>query len=254
MAWRLWGEGRPVVLFHGASGSWTHWLRIIEPLATRFRLLVPDMPGFGDSDVPPGPQTAEALADAMTAGLEALLPASPPVDMVGFSFGGIVAGLVAARMGHRVRTLALLGAGGLDLPPMTPPALAQLERGMTPADVERVHRENLAMLMIANRARIDDLAVHLQMENVRKARFRIGRIPESEVLLRAMPDIRARLTSIVGEHDAFVWWRLAEYRAVLESFQPDLDFRIIRGAGHWTPYEAPEAVAEALVEMLRPPR
>jgi hypothetical protein len=45
--------------------------------------------------------------------------------------------------------------------------------------------------MLADRARIDDLAVHLQTENLRRARFRSGGIPESEALLEALPAMLA---------------------------------------------------------------
>ncbi|HXA97799.1 MAG TPA: alpha/beta hydrolase, partial [Candidatus Dormibacteraeota bacterium] len=33
MVWRSWGAGPPLVLLHGASGSWTHWIRNVLPLA-----------------------------------------------------------------------------------------------------------------------------------------------------------------------------------------------------------------------------
>ncbi len=249
MVWRVWGDGRPVVLLHGASGSWTHWIRNVQPLAEHFRVLAPDMPGFGDSDMPAEPHTAESLADVVASGLDILVPAPTDLDMAGFSFGGIIAGLVAARLGRRIGTLALLGAGGLALPPMRPPALLQIEPDMTLADVERVHRANLMTLMIGDPRRVDDLAVFLQMKNLRETRFRSGRIPESDALRRALPAIQSRLTSILGGRDAFMASRLDAYRHMLESFQPDLDFRVIAGAGHWTPYEAPEEVNAALVEM-----
>src|SRR5690606_94454 len=45
LVWRLWGNGPPLVLLHGAFGSWTHWLRNIPALAARFRVIAPDMPG-----------------------------------------------------------------------------------------------------------------------------------------------------------------------------------------------------------------
>src|SRR5262249_18899096 len=61
--WGLGGAGPPVVLLHGGSGSWTHWARNIMPLARHFTVWVPDLPGFGDSGLPPGVETAEALAD-----------------------------------------------------------------------------------------------------------------------------------------------------------------------------------------------
>ena len=37
---------------------------------------------------------------------------------------------------------------------------------------------------------------------------------------------------------------------MLRRFQPDLDFRIVAGAGHWVPYEAPDQVNAMLIEML----
>src|SRR2546425_8694768 len=108
MVWRIWGEGPPLVLLHGASGSWTHWIRNVVPLAARFRVLVPDMPGFGDSDAPPEPHTADGLSDLVASGLDAVLPPPAELDLAGFSFGGTIAGLVAARPTRRIRTLVLL--------------------------------------------------------------------------------------------------------------------------------------------------
>src|SRR5713101_3188730 len=131
MVWRIWGEGPPLVLLHGASGSWTHWIRNVLPLAARFRVLVPDMPGYGDSDAPREPHTADGLADLVASGVDALLPpTSPPLDLAGFSFGGIIAGLVAARLTLRVRTLVLLGTGGLALGPTPTRPLLRIRPGM----------------------------------------------------------------------------------------------------------------------------
>src|SRR5207249_8442783 len=76
MVWRTWGQGPPLVLLHGARGSWTHWLRNIPALAERFSVIVPDMPGFGDSGAPPKPHTVEALAAAMVRGLGAVTSAA----------------------------------------------------------------------------------------------------------------------------------------------------------------------------------
>src|SRR2546427_12025279 len=101
MAWRIWGEGPPLVLLHGASGSWTHWIRNVLPLAARFRVLVPDLPGYGDSDAPREPNTAHGLADLLASGADALLSAPTSLDLSRFSRGGISAGLVAARLRRR---------------------------------------------------------------------------------------------------------------------------------------------------------
>src|SRR4051812_13548319 len=107
MAWRRWGAGPALALVHGASGSWTHWVRNIPALAERFTVLAPDLPGFGDSDDLPEPHTAERLADAVTAGLERLVPAPAEIRLAAFSFGTIVTGLVAGRLGERVAAVVL---------------------------------------------------------------------------------------------------------------------------------------------------
>ncbi len=55
MMWHVWGEdsGKPILLlFHGGSGSWIHWIRNVQPLARQFTVYAADLPGLGDSDPP----------------------------------------------------------------------------------------------------------------------------------------------------------------------------------------------------------
>lgn len=250
MVWRIWGDGRPLVLLHGASGSWTHWIRNILPLARHFRVLVPDLPGFGDSDMPPEPHTAEMLAGLVAFGLNVLVSPSAKIEMAGFSFGGIIGGLVAAQLGCRVRTIVLLGSGGLALARAAMPRLRRVDSTMNADEIRFTHRENLRLLMIAKPEAVDDLAVYLQMENVRRARFKSGSIPSSDVLLQALPAIRARITGIWGGDDAFATSHMEDRRQVLAAVQQDLDFRVINGAGHWVVYEATDEVNAALLDML----
>jgi pimeloyl-ACP methyl ester carboxylesterase len=61
VAYREHGEGPPLVLIHGLMTSGYSFRYLIEPLAPRFRLIVPDLVGCGDSDKPDLPYTAEAL-------------------------------------------------------------------------------------------------------------------------------------------------------------------------------------------------
>src|SRR5262245_48383414 len=76
MVWRVWGAGEPLVLFHGGSGSWTHWIRTIPELSRHYELWVPDIPGLGDSAMPPEPRTPASIADVVVAGLGELFPAN----------------------------------------------------------------------------------------------------------------------------------------------------------------------------------
>jgi 2-hydroxy-6-oxonona-2,4-dienedioate hydrolase len=250
MVWRAWGAGPPLVLLHGASGSWTHWIRNVLPLAGHHRVLAPDVPGYGESDAPPEPHTADGLAELVADGIDRMLPPPAAFDLAGFSFGAIVGGLVAAQLGARVRTLVLLGPGGLGLPPAPPRALLRIEPEMGPEAIRHVYRENLRMVMLARPESADELAVTLQIDNVRRARFKSGTIPVSDVLFQALPAIRARLAGIWGGRDAFTGHHLDESRRVLAAADPRFAMRVIEPAGHWVNYEAAEQVNALLVELL----
>src|SRR5260221_14635160 len=113
MVWRVWGEGEPLVLFHGGFGSWTHWFRNIPALSRRYRLIVASLPGLGESDEAPRPHTPEGLAAIAADGLARILAPGERFHLAGFSFGGLIGGHVAAMLGESCRSLTLVGAGGL---------------------------------------------------------------------------------------------------------------------------------------------
>jgi len=48
IVWRCWGEGTPLVLLHGGTGSWLHWIRNVEALSCDMMVVVPDLPGSGE--------------------------------------------------------------------------------------------------------------------------------------------------------------------------------------------------------------
>ena len=138
--WHSWGQGAPLVLMHGGSGSWMHWLRNVEPLAAAGRrVLVPDLPGFGDSASPPNGQDADVLVEPIVRGLEALIG---PVacDVVGFSFGGQVAGFMADQFPQRVCRLVIVGAPGMGLYQRGRIVLKGWRRLSSPAARDAVHR------------------------------------------------------------------------------------------------------------------
>jgi len=250
MQWRLWGEGPPVVLVHGGHGSWTHWIRSVLPLSASFSVLVPDLPGYGASDAPAGEIDADRLADIVCGGLDEILGKRARVAFAGFSFGGVMAGHVAAAMPERVRRLVLLGAGGLDLPRPPPPQLAKWQAAATEEGRRDAHRANLAAVMIADPGRIDDLAVFLQAENTGRARLRSRSISLTDALRRKLESTPLRLGGIWGERDPMTGAYIGTRRELLRSLDPDCPFEVIPGAGHWVQYEAPGTVNALLLDWL----
>jgi 2-hydroxy-6-oxonona-2,4-dienedioate hydrolase len=251
MVWRVWGAGEPLVLFHGGSGSWTHWIRNIPELSRHFELWVADIPGLGDSAMPPKPWVPATIADVVVAGLKEQFPVSARLRLAGFSFGGQIAGLTAARMGDRIRSLTLIGVAALGLRADPREPFAKVRVGMSAAEIAAVYRQNLAVLMFADLANIDALAIHLQAENIKRARFRSRPFAPTDNLARALADVSAPLNTIWGTRDIIARPSLDARLDILRRHHPELEVRLIEGAGHWVAYEAADRFNAAMLELLR---
>jgi len=251
MVWRVWGAGEPLVLFHGGSGSWTHWIRNIPELSRHYELWVADIPGLGDSAMPPKPWVPATIADVVVAGLGERFPTSARLHLAGFSFGGQVAGLSAARMGDRIRSLTLIGVAALGLRADPREPFEKVRVGMSAAEIAAVYRQNLAVLMFADPANIDSLAIHLQAENIKRARFRSRPFAPTDNLARALADVSAPLKTIWGTRDIIARPSLDARLDILRRHHPELEVRLIEGAGHWVAYEAADRFNAAMLELLR---
>jgi 2-hydroxy-6-oxonona-2,4-dienedioate hydrolase len=249
MVWRRWGRGQPVVLLHGGSGSWTHWLRVIPALAGRAEVWAADLPGLGDSAMPPAPLVPETCGQVVAAGIRQLIPAEAGAHLVGFSFGGHAGTFAAAELGSHIASFTLSGSAALGLPH---PHLdyAKERSTMTEAERAEVYRDNLAQLMFADPARIDALAIHIQAENVAKSRFRSRRFAATDEIRRTLPRVRVPVQAIWGADDQIALPSVeARYAAIRES-HPELRTVTIANAGHWAAYEQPEAFVAALTGLL----
>lgn len=253
--WHRWGPSEagpagPVVLLHGGSGSWTHWVRNIDALVAGGRqVLVPDLPGFGDSARPPGGGDADDVAPALEQGLAALL-GDRRCDLVGFSFGGLTAGLLAAAHPQRAARLVLVGApamGVSDAGRIVLRGWRHLEDATARA---AVHRHNLAVLMLHRPEAIDDLALALHAANVVRDRMQRRRLARTEALKDALQQVRCPVWAIYGREDVLYQGRmdrLADAFALAPSFR---GLTLIDDAGHWVQYERPQAFDAALARVL----
>lgn len=250
LVWRVWGSGGPpVLLAHGGGGSWLHWIRNIESLAESRRVWAVDLPGYGESAMPPEAEH-RAIAEVLAAGLRELLPRELPIDAVGFSFGGVVVAQLAAFHSEIVRRLILVDAGGLE----TPLGKIHLQR-MRELDGEArraASRANLLALMLHKESSVDALALHLEAIQGARARLNPTPLVLPDRLLEVLPHIAAPIDAIWGEHDR-PHPEPALQEAVLRRFQPDLEFRVVPDAGHWAMYENAEVFNRTLLELLARP-
>lgn len=119
------GEGAPVLLIHGSGPgvtAWANWRLNMPELAKRFRVIAPDMFGFGYSDSKGRIENKQIWVDQIASLLDSL--EIDKVSMVGNSFGGGIT--LAFMIAHpdRVDRAVLMGPAGLDFP--ITPALDQV--------------------------------------------------------------------------------------------------------------------------------
>lgn len=249
LVWRAWGRGRPLVLLHGGSGSWRHWLRNIPAFAEGRLVICPDLPGLGDSDMPPeDARSPEGIAPILRQGLRLLLADGEGYDLVGFSFGALCSGHLAALDTVGCRSLTIVGAGALGFT-RSPTELVKV-RHLEGAERDAANHHNLAALMFADASRIDEAALAMQDLHTRRARFKSRGWAGTDSLKQAILRSHAPLGAIYGEQDAIarphVWLRLD----LVREMRPGAPTEAIAGAGHWVAYEAPEAFNAALARVL----
>lgn len=244
MVWHGWGDGAgpPLVLLHGGNGSWRHWVRNIAHLAATRHVLAADLPGLGESHLPPGVETPQQVAALTLAGIRALLPQTARVDLAGFSFGAMIGGLIAAQAPFR--TLSLFGAGALGVP-RTPTPLQKVRDKQGAARIA-AHRHNLAAMMIADPAKIDGLAIETQEWHTVHARFRSRGFASTTLLADALRATSARVGACWGALDQVAVPRVDHRIAAVRAAQPAARIAVIPEAGHWVGYEAPAAVNAVL--------
>lgn len=252
LVWRIWGAGPPLVLLHGNYGSWLHWIRNVLPLAEQFTVIANDAPGFGESAMPPLPCPPRHHGKILLQGLAEIVVEPARWHLAGFSYGGRLAGEVAALAPDRTASLILLAPGGLGVGDAPWPELRRMTSDMTEHQRLAAHRHNVQVLMIHDPAKADDLSAYIQDWNTRHSRFKLRSWSEEDrfgSLGRVLPTITAPITGIFAAQDVMAAHNLQARVGMLKALQPDAEVHILDGVGHWMPYEAPERINALLLAM-----
>jgi 2-hydroxy-6-oxonona-2,4-dienedioate hydrolase len=252
VVWRRWGAGRSVLLFHGGGGSWTHWLRTLPALMSRFTVWAPDLPGYGESDYPDTPHTFGSIADVMAAGAAELLEGDEPFDLATFSLGGQFAVPFANRFPGRLRKLVLVGSNVVDPMAGRGVSFKNWKKASTEAERDEAILANISAIMLHDPERRDDFAFRLHKNNLARQRMSPSRLGGGRSLHDSLNDLppRVSLAGVNGANDFLIRGRLNDQGRAFHDWRSGAEFRAIEGGSHWVMYDAAEEFNRALLDLL----
>jgi 2-hydroxy-6-oxonona-2,4-dienedioate hydrolase len=249
LRFRAWGSGKPLVLLHGGVGSWTHWVLNIGNLAQHFHVMVPDLPGFGDSpNVPEGATPDDYIDWVARAVKEMATPAA--IELAGFSFGGTVAAAVAGRLDGGVRRLSLIGPGGFGVPvDRQLPVQPRPDKDSHPRVLRKVRAANLGVWMLSAEPDLDDPVIDLHMANLDRARFDSRAIGWRPTLLPDLASAACPVQIFWGDADRLAHPSIEARRLQCRKSLPWMRDAIIPDCAHWAMYEQAPQVNRLLLDF-----
>ncbi|RJO63285.1 MAG: alpha/beta fold hydrolase [Myxococcales bacterium] len=262
IAWGEMGSGYPLVLLHGLYDSHRTWRRVASMLSLRFRVLMPDLPGHGNSGHPDAPYTLSWHAQMVAAWMEAI--GVETAHVCGHSYGGGVAQWMLLDQRSRINRLALVSAGGLGR------AVAPGMRLATFPVLGRLLAPKLLHLAVPLALRCAPaLYGHMEPEE-RELFLRMSRIPGAD---RAFQRTLEGVINIFGQymqttqraHEIADMPPIALFWGSDDPFIPirhgrdavarteNISLTTYPGCGHYAQLDAPEAFAHDLTEFLLDP-
>lgn len=247
------GEGPAVVLVHGSPVSSRSFRHQIDALSSRFRIIAPDLLGFGETVGPACGASFPEQANMLRRFLDRVVPG--PFRLVVHDWGGPIGVGAAADRFEDVRGLVLINTTVLE--DFTPPLYWKLFVD-SPLGKLMVTRTNLvswflpSMMQAARSADPGDYyKFRLGQAEARSAVLALERLsgyrPFMEKVRANLGRLRAPTLILWGHPDPY--FRPKDLERLKRRF-PDADVNEIPGGGHFPQEDAPEAVTVALTKFL----
>lgn len=260
------GSGTPVVLLHGWPQTWHEWRRVMPLLADRHRLIVPDLPGLGDSSRPADGYDKKTLAADLRQMCERLNLGR--FHLVGHDWGGPTAFALACAMPDAVRSLAILDVTIPGIGPdisqggrrwhhafhMTPELPELLVKGREREYLGWFYREFSWRRDAIGEADIEEYVRCYSRPGALRAGFEYYRnIPVDTADNLALLDSGFRLLMPVlalGGARTEARGRAGEPLESLRAIAVDVRGGLVPDCGHFIPEEQPELLAARLLEFF----
>ena len=247
------GSGEPVVLLHGIFAEKDHWVDFARPLTGDFRVIAPDLPGFGASG---RHDDARYSYDAQVERLAAFLDALglPRVHLAGSSMGGTLAVLFALRHPQRVASVGLIGSPHGIRSPHASVMDRRIDAGEAPLVVRTASEFDAMMdLVFARRPFLPYPVLHASRQEA------IARADSNMRLWREQLADRYTLDERIGRLTAplLVLWGESDRvfdvsgAASIVGRLPQAQAEVLPGVGHLPMMEAPDASARAYRSFVR---
>lgn len=232
--WTSGSEGPVLVLVHGANDQAGTWFTVAPALARTHRVILPDLPGHGES----APRTGPIPISLIVSRLEAVIAEAAPnerITLVGNSLGGWLVMLYALEHPQRVERLVLEASGGLARP-LAVPIVAHTREEAIPI-LRAVHGPRYepqewiidALLQRAHGSPMLRLTEHLE----HSIEPRLG-------------ELTTPATLIWGEHDGVLPLSYAE---ALRDAIPNAELKVIKDAAHIPHMQQPERFLQCLTAI-----
>jgi pimeloyl-ACP methyl ester carboxylesterase len=241
------GQGKAVLLVHAFPLAGAMWQQQVAALKGQYRLIVPDMRGFGASEGTPGPTTMETFADDLAALLDTL--GIDKVVLGGLSMGGYISFAFLRRHADRLRGLILCDTRAT---PDTPEGKENRETTAQMVENEgaRAIADKMLPVMLSPAAP-DDLKTSVRglieqnsPQGIAAALRGMALRPDSSDLL---PTIKVPTMVVVGSQDVL---STPKELHGLQAAIPGSRFVELGGAGHVANLENPEAFNDSVRDFL----
>jgi abhydrolase domain-containing protein 6 len=249
------GHGERVVLLHGFGASADSWNRFAKPLTKLFRVIAPDLPGWGAST---RLETASYGYPAQVERLHQFLSQLKlgRVHLIGHSMGGFLASAYTARYPNEVITLGLIAPHG-----MVEPEPSELARSVaqgdnwlvasTPQEFDRLLNKVFTKRPYTPKSVLRYLANHTIRNSAKSSQIFEEMQTNDPLLAERLPKIVASTLIIWGDQDRVLHVSSADlFRQGIKNSE----VMVIRGSGHMPLVENARACATAwltFVEKLR---
>ncbi len=247
--WTL-GEGSPVVLLHPFPVNHEFWLPVAEMLSTRYRLIMPDLRGHGESEVGDGPALMEKHAADLANVMNAAEVGRAP--LIGVSIGGYTLFEFWRRHRGRVAALGLCNTKAAADNSEARAARLQAANDVIDRGPEPFFESMIPKLMgkTTREMRPDLVDGALRMmrraspQGIAQVQRGMASRPDSTETLKT---INVPTLILTGEEDGFAGPGEAE---LMRQHINGSQMRVIPKAGHYSPWEQPQEAARLFRQFL----